>query len=90
MITADCWWLLLVASDCWMMLVAAGMQLVGEKVFEYFRDVDDLRLRQFCRQKVFKFFGLEEAMKKFRFRRGDEEIWLRQVLKWTYIISKRR
>ena len=48
-----------------MMLVAAGMLLVGGKVFEYFRDVDDLRLGQFCRQKVFKYF-----------RRGDEEIWI--------------
>ena len=48
-----------------MMLVVAGMQLVGEKVFEYFRDVDDLRLRQFCRQKVFNYFG-----------GGDEEIWI--------------
>ena len=74
-----CWWLLLVASDCWMMLVAAGKLLVGGKVFEYFRDVDDLRLRQFCRQKVFKYF-----------RRGDEKIWLRQVLKMTYNISKKR
>ena len=25
--------------------------LAGEKVFEYFRDCDDLRLRQFCRRK---------------------------------------
>ena len=66
-----CWWLLLVASDCWMMLVTAGMLLVGGKVFEYFRDVDDLRLRQFCRQKkIFEYF-----------RRGNEEIWLRQALK---------
>ena len=48
-----------------MMLVTAGMLLVGGKIFEYFRDVDDLRLRQLCRQKVFKYF-----------RRGDEESWI--------------
>ena len=52
-----CWWRLLVASDCWMMLVAAGMLLVGGKVFEYFRDVDALRLRQFCRQKSLWIFS---------------------------------
>ena len=25
----------------------------GEKIFEYFRDNDDLRLRQFCRREKF-------------------------------------
>ena len=47
----DYCWLLLVAYGCWMMLVAAGILLVGEKkIFEFFRDVDDLRLRQFGRR----------------------------------------
>ena len=62
-----CWLLLLVAAAgccCWLLgdcrllrltagwlLVAAGMRLAGGKVFVYFRNIDDLRLRQFCRRK---------------------------------------
>ena len=44
----DCWLFLLVAG--WL-LVTAGKLLAGEKVFEYFQDIDDLPLRQFCRLK---------------------------------------
>ena len=51
LVAAGCCWLLLVAAGCWMMLVAAGIRLAGGKVFEYFRDIDDLRLRHFCRRK---------------------------------------
>ena len=29
----------------------------GENVFEFFQDNDDLRLRQFCRQKTFRIFS---------------------------------
>ena len=28
----------------------------GEKVFEYFQDNDDLRLRQICRRKICEYF----------------------------------
>ena len=132
----DCWlrlgycWLLLVASGCSTMLFAAGILLAGGKVFEYLRDIDDLRLRQFCRRRSFEYVQdneylrlrqfcrrkslwifpgywwfaaktilqakkslnfFEEAMKKFgkdkfwnclrKVRRGDEEIWQKQVLK---------
>ena len=51
----DCWlwlgycWLLLVTG--WSLLVA-GVLLACEKDFEYFRDKNDLQLRQICRQKT--------------------------------------
>ena len=50
-----CWLLLLVAAAgccCWLLL------LIAWKVFEYFRDIGDLRLRQFCRRKsLWRFSG---------------------------------
>ena len=62
-----CWLLLLVAAvDCccwWLLLIAAGgcccwlLLLVAQKVFEYFRVVDVLRLRQFCRRKSLWIFS---------------------------------
>ena len=51
----------------------------GVKVFEFSQDTDDLRLRQFCSKKVFEYF-----------RRGDEEIWQRQVLKLSQNIFRAR
>ena len=32
-------------------MICGQDNLAGEKVFEYFWDSDDLRLRQFCRRK---------------------------------------
>ena len=51
--TAGYCWLLLVTG--WLLLVA-GVLLAGEKVFEFFRDFDDLRLKQFCRRKSLLIF----------------------------------
>ena len=57
-----CWLLLLIAAVgccCWLLLLiaAAGILLAGGKVLEYFQDVDDLRLRQFCRRKSLWIFS---------------------------------
>ena len=68
-----CWlllvgWMLLVAPAvdcrCWLLLlvagwlpVAAGILFAGGKVFEYFRDIDDLRLKQLCRRKTLWIFS---------------------------------
>ena len=70
-VAADCcWWslLLVAAADCcsWSLLLVA---VACRKIFEYFRDIGDLRLRQFCRQnglwifsggrwKVFEYFQI--------------------------------
>ena len=35
------------------MMICDEDNFAGEKVFEYFQDNDDLRLRQFCRRKSF-------------------------------------
>ena len=32
-------------------MICVEDNFAGEKVFEYFQDIDDLRLRQFCWQK---------------------------------------
>ena len=32
-------------------MICGEDNFAGEKVFEYYQDNDDLRLRQFCRQK---------------------------------------
>ena len=53
LITADCWWIKLVAG--WF-LVAAGILLVAASCF-CFLDVDDFRLRQFCRRKSLWIFS---------------------------------
>ena len=53
-----CWLLLLIAAAdcrCWLLLLIAAAG--GRKVFEYFRDIDDLRLRQFCRRKSLWIFS---------------------------------
>ena len=48
-----CWYLLIAGVDgcCWLLL------LIAQKVFEYFRVVDDLRLRQICRRKSLWIFS---------------------------------
>ena len=87
-----CWLLLLVAAVdcfCWLLLliagwllVAAGILLAGRKVFEYFRDVDDLRLRQFCGRKslwIFQGYWWEESGREFRLR---EVGWLMVASEW--------
>ena len=65
LITSDRWWFLLVATAgfcCWLLVAArcwmiAGCGLdtaaaaAGWKVFEFFQDIANLRLRQFCRRK---------------------------------------
>ena len=53
----DYCWLLLVANGCWMIASCGWDTACRGKVFEYFRDVDDLRLRQFCRQKILWIFS---------------------------------
>ena len=51
------------AGYCWLLLVTgwsllfAGVLLAGEKVFEFFRDFEDLRLRQVCRRKSLRIFS---------------------------------
>ena len=58
-----CCWLLLLVAGCF--LIAAGILLAGwlllavasRKTFEYFRDFDDLQLRQFCRRKSLWIFS---------------------------------
>ena len=63
-----CWLLLLVAAAgcCWLLLLVAAagcccwlllLVLIAQKVFEYFRVVDDLRLRQICRRKSLWIFS---------------------------------
>ena len=75
----DYCWLLMVATGCWM-IVSCGWDTA-------------------CRRKsLWIFLGcwwlaaktILQAKKSESFRRGDEEIWLRQVLKLSWIISKRR
>ena len=49
-----CWLLLLVAAAgccCWLLLLVAAAGCCCWTVFECFRDIGDLRLRQFCRRK---------------------------------------
>ena len=51
--TAVCWKIAACGWDtagCWMIAGCGWDILAGEKVFEYFQDTDDLRLRQFCRR----------------------------------------
>ena len=38
-------------------MICGQDNLAGEKVFEYFRDNDDLRLRQLCRGKSLGIFS---------------------------------
>ena len=55
-----CWWLLLIAFAgccCWLLLLIAFADCCCWKVFEFFRDVDDLRLRQFCGRKSLWIFS---------------------------------
>ena len=62
-----CWLLLLVAAAgccCWLLLLVAAagcccwlLLLVARKIFEYFRDIGDLRLRQICRRKSLWIFS---------------------------------
>ena len=59
--TGCCYWLLLLVAAvdccCWLLLLIAAAQ----NVFEYFRVVDDLRLRQICRRKsLWIFSGADE------------------------------
>ena len=37
-------------------MICVEDNFAGEKVFEYFQDNDDLRLRKFCRRNFFEYF----------------------------------
>ena len=37
-------------------MICVEDNFAGEKVFEFFQDNDDLRLRKFCTQKFFEYF----------------------------------
>ena len=60
-----CCWLLLVGCCCWLSLMIAAVEcccwlpllVAAQKVFEYFRVVGDLRLRQICRRKSLWIFS---------------------------------
>ena len=41
----------------------------GGKVLEYFQDIDDLRLRQFCWRKVFEYFQDNDDLRLRQFCR---------------------
>ena len=56
-------------------MVCGQDNLVGEKVFEYFRDNDDLRLRQFCRRKIFESFQDNDDLRLRQFCRR-KKFWI--------------
>ena len=44
-------------------MVCGSDNFAGGKVFEYFRVVDDLRLRQFAGEEVFEFFRVVDELR---------------------------
>ena len=42
-------------------MICGEDSFAGEKVFELFKDNDDLRLRQFCRRKIFEYFQYNDG-----------------------------
>ena len=60
LISASCW---LIAAGCYLMAVAGCccwlllLTAVARKFFEFFRDIVDLRLKKFCRRKIWIISG---------------------------------
>ena len=50
-------------------MICVEDNLAGEKIFEYFQDVDGLRLRHFCRGQVFEYFQDNYDLRRRQFCR---------------------
>ena len=50
-------------------MICGSDNFAGKKVFEYFQDIDDLRLRQFCWRKGFEYFQYNDDLRLRHFCR---------------------
>ena len=50
-------------------MICVKDNFAGQKVFECFHDIDDLRRRQFCRRKVYEYFQHNDDLRRKQFCR---------------------